>query len=99
MLRQDRALARTGTRARASTRASTPETKPRPRAAQNSMKTLRGFPKIWFFSTLSTLKRTVFESGLHWPTVTMSPSLGSKAGEQWAAMLEWRFSKRLNFLM
>eukprot|EP00443_Scrippsiella_acuminata_P029119 CAMPEP_0115274338 /NCGR_PEP_ID=MMETSP0270-20121206/55621_1 /TAXON_ID=71861 /ORGANISM="Scrippsiella trochoidea, Strain CCMP3099" /LENGTH=63 /DNA_ID=CAMNT_0002690841 /DNA_START=41 /DNA_END=232 /DNA_ORIENTATION=+ len=63
------------------------------------MKTLRGFPKIWFFSTFNTLNLTVFESGLHWPTVTMSPSFGSKQGEQCTAMLECLFSKRLNFLM
>eukprot|EP00413_Alexandrium_margalefii_P013613 CAMPEP_0204532808 /NCGR_PEP_ID=MMETSP0661-20131031/11926_1 /ASSEMBLY_ACC=CAM_ASM_000606 /TAXON_ID=109239 /ORGANISM="Alexandrium margalefi, Strain AMGDE01CS-322" /LENGTH=52 /DNA_ID=CAMNT_0051539077 /DNA_START=46 /DNA_END=201 /DNA_ORIENTATION=- len=50
---------------------------------QKRQNCFRAEPKIWFFSHLSTLKRTVFASGRHWPTVTMSPSFGSKAGEQW----------------
>ena len=34
-------------------------------------------------SCVSTLKRTVFVSGRHWPTVTMSPSRTfSKQGER-----------------
>ena len=40
-----------------------------------------------YANALSTLKRTVFASGLHCPAVMMSPSLGSKAGLQCTAML------------
>ena len=55
-------------------------------------------PEAISTDTFKTLKRTVFASGRHCPAVMMSPSLGSKAGEQCTAMLLWRFSKRLNFL-
>merc|ERR1719219_2025699 len=64
---------------------------------QKSRNCFRAVPKIWFFSILSTLKRTVLERGRHSPTVAMSPSLTSKAGEQCTATLLCLFSKRLNF--
>lgn len=35
---------------------------------------------------------TVLLSGLHWPTVTWSPSSTRKAGETCAARFLWRFS-------
>lgn len=37
-------------------------------------------------------RRTVLLSGLHWPTVTWSPSSTRKAGETCAARFLWRFS-------
>lgn len=41
-----------------------------------------------------TLNLTVLDRGLHWPTVTMSPSLTlPKAGEQWTLRLRCLFSK------
>lgn len=48
-------------------------------------------------STRRTLNRTVFESGLHWPTVTLSPSFIRKAGEAWAEKFLCLFSYRLYF--
>merc|ERR1719324_715777 len=66
---------------------------------QKSWNCFRAVPKIWFFSSFTTLNRTVFARGRHCPTVTMSPSFASKAGEQCTATLLWRFSKRLYFLM
>ncbi len=40
-----------------------------------------------------TLNLTVLARGLHWPMVTISPSVTfTKHGEQWAASLWWRFS-------
>ena len=57
------------------------------------------FPKILFGLTFKTLKVTVFESGLHSPTVTISPSLTLKQGEIWAAMFLCLFSYLLYFLM
>jgi hypothetical protein len=44
--------------------------------------------------TLITLKRTVFDSGLHCPTMTVSPSLTRKQGDTWADSIECRFSYR-----
>ena len=51
--------------------------------AQNMQKVFLTFPSTLFFSTLMTLNKTVFESFLHYPTVTMSPILVlEKAGER-----------------
>lgn len=36
--------------------------------------------------------QTVLDRGLHWPTVTWSPSSTRNAGETWAARFLWRFS-------
>ena len=49
--------------------------------------------------TLSMLKRTVLESGRHWPARISSPTLTRKAGETWMGVFLWRFSNRLYFLM
>merc|ERR1719436_1710467 len=68
-----------------------------PTQAQNKRNCFLAVPKIWFASTFTTLKRTVFASGRHCPAVTMSPSFTSKQGEQCTETFLWRFSKRLYF--
>ena len=50
-------------------------------------------------STLSMLKRTVFEIGRHCPARISSPCLTRKAGETWIGVFLWRFSKRWYFLI
>jgi len=52
------------------------------RAAQKSTKTFLTLPSTCWTSLRMTLKRTVLEIGRHWPTVTTSPVLIRKAGEQ-----------------
>ena len=68
-------------------------------AAQKRTKTFLTLPSTCWTSLRRTLKRTVLDRGRHWPTVTTSPVLIRKAGEQWTATLEWRFSNLLYFLM
>ena len=45
--------------------------------------------------TLSVLKRTVLDSGLHCPTTTLSPSRTRKHGDRCALRFECRFSYRM----
>jgi len=49
--------------------------------------------------TLSMLKRTVLDSGLHCPARISSPGFTRKAGDTCTGVFLWRFSKRLYFLM
>ena len=51
-------------------------------AAQKRTKTFLTLPSTCWTSLRMTLKRTVLERGRHWPTVTTSPILIRKAGEQ-----------------
>ena len=68
--------------------------------AQNIIKVFLTLPSTLCFSTLTTLNLTVFETGLHWPTVTISPTLVlPKAGVKWAGKLWCLFSNLLYFLM
>lgn len=68
--------------------------------SQNMQKVFLTLPSILCFSTLQTLNLTVLEIGLHWPTVTMSPTLVlPNAGVQWAGKLWCLFSNLLYFLM
>jgi hypothetical protein len=67
--------------------------RPTDTAAQN-LPNAFAFVCALFVVTRSTLKRTVFDSGRHCPTVTMSPTSTRNAGETCAARFLWRFSYR-----